>query len=295
MIEAKGSLVNDLFRYKDGKIKQGLGIGCELDTYLRFKPRQVNIILGHDNVGKTFWVTWYQLTLSMVHGIKWCIWSGENQSWKIMRDMIQMLSGRPFKDLTHDEIMRYNSKIEQYFEFVDNSDLYSPEALLSLFENTDCDACIIDPFTGLDRSMEWKENYTFLNQARHFANRTNKTLYINTHPISSAGRQNNTYPEKHAWAGHIKSPLKDDIEGGKAFLNRCDDMIVLHRLVKHEKMKYYTMLSVEKIKDMETGGRHTNFDSPLLFEWNYGLGFKVVGIDPLKSYRQIKIQDKLWS
>ena len=86
----------------------------------------------------------------------------------------------------------------------------------------------------------------------------------------------------------MKPPLKDHIEGGKAFLNRCDDMFVIHRLIKHETHKYLTMVNVEKIKDKDTGGELTALDSPILCNFNFGLGFTVDQIDPLKDYRPKK-------
>ena len=47
----KGDSTQYLLDYKHGKIKKGYSIGCDLDNYLRFKRKQLNIILGHDNVG----------------------------------------------------------------------------------------------------------------------------------------------------------------------------------------------------------------------------------------------------
>jgi hypothetical protein len=168
---------------------------------------------------------------------------------------------------------------------VDNSKLYKPEELLAIFGNSNADACLIDPFTGLDRDMTYEGNYKFLNMARQFVNNTGKTIYINTHPNSESGRSGNLYPEQHHWKGHLKPPLKDHIEGGKAFLNRCDDMFVIHRLIKHKDMKFLTMIGVEKIKDMDTGGKHTELELPVLCEFNRGLGFTIGGIDPLKKHR----------
>jgi len=85
---------------------------------------------------------------------------------------------------------------------------------------------------------------------------------------------------------NVKGLLSDD--GGKPFLNRCDDMIVIHRLVKHETMKFHTMVDVEKIKDRDTGGQQTQFDSPLMFDYNYGLGFTMGGVDAIAPHRRIK-------
>lgn len=285
MIQQKGSSINYLLDYRNGKIKQGLGLDCPLDNNLRFKPKQLNIILGHDNVGKTYWITWYFLALAVKQKLKFIIWSGENQSGQLMRDMIQMYSGRPFKELSEIEIHSYSTYLEQYFDFVDNAKLYKPQELLDLFQNSDADACLIDPFTGLDRDMNYEGNYRFLNMARQFVNNTGKTIYINTHPTSESGRTGNLYPEQHHWKGHLKPPLKDHIEGGKAFLNRCDDMFVIHRLIKHNDMKYFTMVSVEKIKDLDTGGKHTELELPVLCEFNRGLGFVIESVDPLKNHR----------
>lgn len=285
MLINQGSALKYLLDYKDGKIKQGLGLDCMMDEYLRFKPKQLNIILGHDNVGKTYWINWYFLALALKHDLKFVIWSGENQHGQVLRDMVQMYAGKPFKELSHAQISTYSAIIEQYFYFVDNTKLYKPNELLDIFAKTDAHACLIDPFTGLDRQMGYEANYRFLNEARQFVNDTKKTIYINTHPNTESGRTTNLFSEKHEWHGHLKPPLKDGIEGGKAFLNRCDDMFVIHRLVKHETMKYYTMISVEKIKDMETGGKHTALNDYILCEYNNGLGFRIQGKDVLQDLR----------
>ena len=286
MLINKGSAISYLQAYKEGKIKLGLETECALDDYFRFKRKQLNIILGHDNVGKTYWFEWYMLVLALKHGLKFCVWSGENSSGQLLRDMIQMYKGRNFKDLSLNEIRSASAYLEQFFTFVDNRKLYKPEQLLEIFKDVDCDACIIDPFTGLDRAMNYEGNYKFLNICRQFCNITGKTIYVSTHPNTESGRSGNLYPENHEWKGHLKPPLKDHVEGGKSFLNRCDDMIVIHRLIKHETMKYETMISTEKIKDKDSGGALTELNMPLLFNFNSGLGFTIQGVDPLKNLRR---------
>ena len=57
------------------KIPQGLGINNLLDNNLRFKKGSFNIILGHANVGKTYWVLWYFLALSKIHNKRHLIYS----------------------------------------------------------------------------------------------------------------------------------------------------------------------------------------------------------------------------
>jgi hypothetical protein len=50
-------------------------------------------------------------------------------------------------------------------------------------------------------------------------------------------------------------------------------------------MKYCTWVNVEKVKDMDTGGKHTALNDPIMFDFNSGLGFKVNGVDPLFNVR----------
>jgi hypothetical protein len=50
-------------------------------------------------------------------------------------------------------------------------------------------------------------------------------------------------------------------------------------------MKFETMVGVEKIKDTDTGGKHTELDIPVLCNYNYGVGFTIQGVDPLQKYR----------
>lgn len=270
-----------LKEYHEGKISQGLGIGTDLDNYLRFKRRQLNIVLGHDNVGKSYWMEWYFLVLATKHDISFTVWMGENSDGQVKRDLIQMYAKKYYKDLSWSEVQEHKKVIDHYFKFVDNSKLYKPAQMLDIIGSTKSDVGFIDPFTGLDRGMTHGDNYEFLNHSRQFCNQTGKTLYISTHPNSESGRSGMLYPQDHHWFGHLKPPLKAHIEGGKPFLNRCDDMIVIHRLVKHETMKYFTMIDVEKVKDRDTGGQQTQMNDPLLFDYNKGLGFTHNGIDPI--------------
>lgn len=292
MLLKHGDTLQYLLDVRDGKIKQGLGLDCFLDEHLRFKPKQLNIILGHDNVGKTYWINWYFLTLALKHNLTFCIWSGENQKGQILRDMIQMYRGKHFSKLSHSQISGDLAYLEQFFTFIDNSKLYKPDEILDLFRQSGANVGLIDPFTGLDREMSFAGNYEFMNRARQFANQTGMTIYINTHPNSESGRTGNLYSEGDL-KGHLKAPLKDHIEGGKSFTNRCDDMLVIHRLIKHPEHKYKTWIQVEKVKDMETGGKHTAMDCPVVCDFNNGIGFSINGVDPLANYRAKEIQKQI--
>lgn len=281
MILQNGHSTQYLNDYLEGKVPSGLTLGCDLDYNYTHKHGQLNIILGHDNVGKTYFMEWYFLALATNHDLKFCLFMDENYHGKVMRDLIQMYAGKKFMDLSYNEVRRYETILENSFKFVDNTKRYTPDELLNIFDKAECDVHLIDPFNGLKTPMSYSSNYDVLNDLKHFT-KSGKTIYINAHPSSASGRRSAVYPEKHDWSGHVMPPLKSDIEGGKAFSNKADDFIVIHRLTQHVNLWNYTMLEVVKIKDTDTGGKPTMLNTPIMMDYNFGLGFKINGKDVIK-------------
>ena len=76
MITNQNEINQYLQDYHAGRISKGLDTGLlKLDDAIRFKKGQLTIINGLDNVGKTIWILWYYLALSVRHNLKWCIYS----------------------------------------------------------------------------------------------------------------------------------------------------------------------------------------------------------------------------
>jgi hypothetical protein len=284
-ITKQDSINEYLQDYHAGKISKGLDTGLsKLDDSIRFKDGQLVIINGLDNVGKTIWMLWYFLCLSIKHNLKWCIYSGENKAGQLVRQLIQFKTGKRLKDLQLSEVFRHEIEIKEWFTFVDNSNLYKTKDLFKIYKSGDFNGCLIDPFTGLDREFTHAANYQFLNECRDFCNQTNKTLYVNTHVVSEAARR--TYGEGHEYAGYPFPPSKAQSEGGQPFGNRTDDFITIHRLVGHPIKNYITDVYIRKIKDTETGGMVTSIEDPLEFNFNAGLGFTLDGINPLSETKK---------
>lgn len=281
MILQKGSDNDYLLDYRHDRIPLGLGIGCELDNHLRFKRGQFVGVLGGNNVGKTYFMTWYYLCLSVRHKLKWGLWMDENKKGRVMRDLIQIYTGRKFKSLTDEEILKAAEVIECYFFFIDNKKLYKPEELLELFESKNPDGVLLDPFNQLNRPVGYSENVPFIRKLKHWCKNNDTTLYLTMHPNTETQRKSSQYPEGHEWAGHPMMPLKHNAEGGSTFSNMSDDWINLNRLNKLEAMKYYTMVDIDKVKDVDTGGSITGAEFPIMFHFNNGLGFTVNGANPL--------------
>ena len=133
MILNNGHSTQFLKDYRDGNIPFGLKLGCRLDEHLVYKHNQLNIFLGHDNVGKSYFQLWYFLALATNHDLKFCLFMDENSSGKVMRDLIQMYTATKFMELTHKEIRRAEVKLENYFTFIDNTRRYEIKEVTDLF------------------------------------------------------------------------------------------------------------------------------------------------------------------
>ncbi len=282
----KGSDNDYLLDYRHDRIPLGLGIGCDLDKHLRFKRGQYNGVLGGNNVGKTYFMAWYFLCLAVKHRLKFGLWMDENKKGRVLRDLIQWYTGRRFKSLTDDEILKAAAVIECYFFFIDNKKLYKPDELLDLFETRNPDGVLLDPFNQLNRPTGYSDNIPFIRSLKHWCKNKDISLYLTMHPNTETQRKSSQYPDGHEWAGQPMMPLKHNAEGGSTFSNMSDDWINLNRLNKLESMKYYTMVDIDKVKDVDTGGSMTNTETYLMFYFNNGLGFTINGVNPLEDVQK---------
>lgn len=283
----KGSDNQYLLDYKHDRIPKGLDIGCDLDNHIRFKRGQYVGVLGGNNVGKTYFMSWYFICLTIRHNLTWGLWMDENKKGRVLRDLIQFYTGNKLKELTDEDILITADKIEDNFFFIDNTDMYNPESLLTLFESRNPDGVLLDPFNQLDIPITYSENIATVRNLKHWCKKTDTTLYLTMHPNTETQRKSSQFPEGHEWAGQPMMPLKHNSEGGSTFSNMSDDWINLNRLNKLESMKYWTMVDIDKIKDVDTGGEITNAEMPIMCNFNGGFGFIVNGVNPLKEH-QIK-------
>lgn len=273
----------ELESYFNGSMGLGLGIDCDLDNYVRFKKGQFNLILGNDNVGKTFFILWYFVMLSVKNDLKWCIYCSENEVWSIKNKLMSFYLNNSIKNKDVEEKEFYQAKnwVDNYFKFVDTNILYTVKDLLKVFQDVNVNGYLIDPYNSLMKekgSNSHEYDYEMASEVRLFCRKNNRTIYINMHPVSEASRNKHTQGD---FKGQQAPPLKSHAEGGQKWANRCDDFFILHRYFTQD-MKSKTLLFVEKIKETETGGERTSFDEPLVFIFrNYG--FSINGKNPLSN------------
>jgi len=267
---------------RQNKIPLGKGIGVNLDNHLRFKEGTFNIILGHANVGKTYWLLWYLLTLSTKYNLKHLIYSSENTVFGIKRNLIELSAKKRVKDMSKDELNNHKNFVEYHFDFIDAQKAWTIDEFMREVQHLgDYDTLMIDPHNSFLKPKginPHEYDYEMATRLRLFAKKTNTTTYLCIHAATEALRKTH---KDGAYNGLPMPPSMADAEGGGKWGNRADDFIVIHRYPAHESSWMFTEIHVKKVKETETGGAPTFLDKPVFFRLEYGTNFTCEGISAI--------------
>lgn len=289
-------LHEDLLAVREGRVKEGYKFGHEaIDEFLRFKPKNFNIILGHANVGKTSLTVYLMLLLSLKHGIKWLIFSSENEPYSIMKKLIEYYNGEVLEKLSAAKFETSLMYLQQFFVIMDISDLLTYKSLLEraqeIHDEWEYDGFLIDPYNSLAKDKDAMagltgHDYDYLasTMMRMFCSKNNVSIWLNTHAVTEALRRTNKKGQNYE--GFPSPPMAADSEGGGKWVNRASDFLVIHRYSQHPTDWMYSHLHVRKVKEMETGGRPTPMQEPVVMRSKAGnVGFEIAGIDLVKAIR----------
>jgi replicative DNA helicase len=272
---------------RTGKIKEGLKLGIEsIDEFLRFKPSNFNVILGHANVGKTTVIMYMMLLYARKHNVKWLVYSSENEPYTLIRKFIEFIEAEPINRIEIATIETHTEWINEHFKFIDPNVLHSYKSLLevanSVLKQWKYNGLLIDPYNSLMKDKEFttmnghEYDYMVTSELRVFCKTNNVTIWLNTHAATDALRKKHSQREQYE--GHPIPPMASDVEGGGKFVNRADDFWVIHRYIQHPTDWMYSMIHVRKVKDIDSGGRPTPIDSPIMLRSiKNNVGFTIGG------------------
>lgn len=266
------------------KIPQGLGINNPLDNNLRFKKGTFNIILGHANVGKTYWVLWYFLALSKIHNKRHLIYSAENSVNGLKRNLIELYAAKKIKDQTPKELEINKAFIEDHFDFIDHNKIWEINEFMQSVQSIKkkYDTIMIDPINAFQKprgANAHEHDYQTASKLRLYAKKFDTSIYVCMHASTDSLRK--VHPAKHDYEGLPVRPSGADAEGGGKWINRSSDFISIHRYTQSQTDWMYTQIHCLKIKETETGGSPTFFDEPVLFKLERGLAFTCGGVNSL--------------
>lgn len=277
--------------FRTGKIELGLPTFLgRLDEYFRLKQNTFVLIIGLDNVGKS-WQAWYlRVVAALYHGEKTLIYSGENRDGTVKKKIFEFYKGKRVTDMTKEELIDCNKFYLQHFRIISSKRaMYKAQDLLDFgmemymteFRNYHC--MLIDPYNALVKkgSNNYNYDYEVLGKMRLFSEQF-CSVWLTCHVVTEAARRVDA-------DGYVKVPEKSDVEGGQPFANRADDVIVYHRLANHPDLKSDGQIHVRKVKETETGGEQTPKGEPVILTANrdlcgYHTAYNGRTIDVIKEY-----------
>ena len=282
LISTKEREAERIQQSKDGTLPQGLITGWDsLDSYFRYKLGNLVIINGHANVGKSFLV-WYKICISYkLHGWKWIIFCGENQSADIRRQFIEFVGGTLVKymdDKIFNELLTLSydamTIIDLEGDTIETADLIIDIADKIIDEQGEKQGLLVDPYNSLQIDMKnlsqklstHEYHYLISTKFRKFNKKHNITTWVSMHAVSEALRRTDD-------EGYPKAPGAADTEGGGKFINRSDEFMTYHRYVQDRNRSTETEVHVRKVKDTYTGGKPTDLNNPVILKWESHFGF----------------------
>jgi len=281
-----------LHKAKRGQIAQGLKLGIpDLDSFIRFKRGQFNIIIGHANVGKTTVALYLMMLYTVKLGLKWWVFSIENSRNGLFRKLVEFYMCKPIQLMTDYEIEYAYDFVRQHFAIADAEKLYTYKDIIESirigYDLEKFDGCLIDPYNALTRDPVLLKNvgaheydYQVASEFRLLCKEKDLTLYLNCHCVTEALRK--VHPKDHEYANLPMPPNMADVEGGGKWGNRADDAYTFHRYTTHSHDWMISEIHVRKVKETETGGKPTSYDNPIKMRMvKNNCGFEIGGINPL--------------
>lgn len=264
------------------RIPLGLGIGCELDNHIRFKVGTFNIVLGHPNTGKTYFVAFYLLCMAKIHDKKSLIYSAENTINTLKRNLLELYIGKEITKMSEGELEVGKAFIEKYIDFVSIKKIWLVEDFMrEVQKQGNYDILMIDPLNSFKKPRGMNSHdadYENASKLRLFGQMTGTTVYLVMHTTSESQRRTHKDGD---FEGMRSEPTAPDAEGGGKWFSRCDDFIIVHRYTQSPSDWMRTRVTIAKIKETESGGRPTFLTTPVIFTRANSTQFECNKINPL--------------
>lgn len=272
---------------RTNSVPQGYGIdSSHFDNHFRLKKKTMVGVFGADNTGKTTFTIFIMVCYAKKHGLKFLLLCKENNSASVRQKIMEVYCGQwlhQVSDLKYKEALDFSKK---YFDIMDNNFEINQDNFFQVLEKavakSNYFSIFIDPYNSIQYDSNPKSNYAFIDKIRAFQNKHDVSFIISMH-ISTEKARNWVYSDKEsisifddetnsqdvAVGGQPRIPRKNFVEGGQPIANKLDDIIIVHRIPKVKELRSYTLISVDKVKEEQTGGMQS-FEEPIMFRKEYG-------------------------
>lgn len=230
----------------------------ELDKIFKWKRKDINLVIGHGNYGKTQMWVHLMLVKSIYDGWRWAIFCPENYpATDFYIDVIEMYVGKHIDDrmgnkMSFDELNEGIKFFEKHFIYVypdEAHDLLTIHAIFrSLILRHGVDGVLIDPWNQLDHIIDSRDDLYLskaLKEIKMFALMNDISYNIIAHPKTISPNKDNELPPIKVW----------HIAGGVMWNNKCDQILSVERPAWYQdKSSGWTRVETHKVKRRRTGG-----------------------------------------
>lgn len=275
-------------KYSQGDIEVGLETGDKLlDEYFRYK-RELVIINGHSNVGKTTAALYLMCNSSVRHDWKWIIYSSENKTASVKMTLMQFVLDKKVEDMTYAERKLSYDWVKNHFTVISNQHTYCYSDIIlfakKIMAQQEVDGLFVDPYNSLRIDLQGMNinsheyHYEAATEFLTLSNNHNIAVWLNMHAFTEAQRRKG--PD-----GLPVAPYAEDTEGGGKFVNRADCFITIHRKVQalEHDIRKMTEVHIRKVRETETGGMPTPIDDP----WKMAINLSHTGFRSWLSRHQL--------
>jgi energy-coupling factor transporter ATP-binding protein EcfA2 len=256
-----------IHNFRLGLIPQGLPFGhYALDEHVLLKEGEFYAILGHSHIGKSTLTLWFLFLSALKYNWNFMVYCGENSSASVKIKIMQFLVGKRIQKFTEYEQKLSLKFVDDHFFLLSSNELYSYKDILNhavkLMEYKSLKGIFIDPYNSLKMELvgnasKYTYDYEAYSAMLTFTKKYNTSLFLSVHTTTAAQREKDGQ-------GNQVMPHATDAEGGSALYNRCDNFITIHRKIKDNNEFMYTQVSVDKVRNDDTGGRPTHRAEPVV-------------------------------
>ena len=240
-----------------------------LDYRFKLKRKEISLISGFGNMGKSTKMLWILLNRAILYKEKFAIYSPESapaEEWYL--ELVEMLAGCDCSAMNPDRPNKETFKyfydfVGEHFYFVYPEKVRPTaetikETFLELIIKHKVDGVIIDPFNQLyhDRKGISREDFYLeevLADFTKFAEQNNVFFLIVAHPKSS-----DIIVEKD---GNYREPSMYNISGGAMWANKMHNVLIYHRPnSRTEPDSPLYVFTADKIKKQKIVGKKGSFE-----------------------------------
>jgi hypothetical protein len=225
------------------------------------------------------------------------VYCGENSSASVKIKLMQFFMGKRiqlFNEVEHKMALKF---VDEHFFLLSSNYIYSYKDILDhavkLMEYKSLKGIFIDPYNSLKMELvgnasKYTYDYEAYSAMLTFTKKYNTSLFLSVHTTTAAQREKDK-------DGNQVMPHATDAEGGSALYNRCDNFVTIHRKIKDNNEFMFTHVSIDKVRNDDTGGRPTPRSEPVILRMSDKVEFlDESGVSPIvRDYYLLKYEYKI--